>query len=61
MRTASQRVLGVIDADLSLAPVDARAAQSQAHNPVGKSLALAMIWLFSMLFVWRVVYRPSKS
>lgn len=55
-----QRVLGVIDADLSLAGVDAQMAQHRAHMIVFMALTVAMIWLVSVLFIWTVVYRPVK-
>ena len=58
---AGQRVLGVIDADLSLAPVDAQIAKHRTHLVVFMAITLAMIWLVSMLFVWGVVYRPVKE
>jgi len=58
---ASQRVLGVIDADLSLAAVDAQTAQHRAHLVLFMAITLAMIWLVSMVFIWGVVYRPVKE
>ncbi len=57
----SQRVLGVIDTHLSLAHVDARAAQSQAQILWATLLALALICVFTMLFAWRVVYRRVRE
>jgi two-component system NtrC family sensor kinase len=56
-----QRVLGVIDADLSLASVDVQMAEHRTHLVVFMALTVAMIWLVSMLFVWGVVYRPVKE
>jgi two-component system NtrC family sensor kinase len=58
---AGQRVLGVVDAQLSLAPVDAQIAQNQASLGwfllggivLGSGLAVA--------FIWRVVYQPVKE
>lgn len=58
---AGQRVLGVVDAQLSLAPVDAQIAHNQASLGwfllggivLGSGLAVA--------FIWRVVYRPVKE
>ena len=58
---AGQRVLGVIDADLSLAAVDAQTAQHGAHLIVFMGITFAMIWLVSMIFIWGVVYRPIKE
>jgi len=58
---AGQRVLGVIDANLSLAAVDAQIAQHRGHLILFMALTLAMIWLVSMVFIWGVVYRPVKE
>jgi len=58
---AGQRVLGVIDADLSLAPVDQQIAQNQAT--LKWFLLGAMIFgsVTAVLFMWLVVYRPVKE
>jgi two-component system NtrC family sensor kinase len=58
---AGQQVLGVIDADLSLAQVDAQLAQHQ--NTLTWFLIGAIVFgcLAAMLFMWVVVYRPVKS
>jgi two-component system NtrC family sensor kinase len=58
---ASQRVLGVIDADLSLATVDAQMAQHQAS--LGYFLAGAVVFgsALAVAFIWTVVYRPVKA
>jgi len=58
---AGQRVLGVIDADLSLAAVDAQTAEHRAHLVLFMAITLAMIWVVSMMFIWGVVYRPVKE
>jgi len=58
---AAQRVLGVIDADLSLAAVDAQTAQHRAHLVLFMAITVAMIWVISMIFIWGVVYRPVKE
>ena len=58
---AAQQVLGVVDAQMSLAPVDAQIAQNSASLVwfllggigLGSGLAVAFIWL--------VVYRPVKA
>lgn len=55
---ASQRVLGVIDADLSLAGVDARSAQHQAQIMGATLLALLLVSAVTVLFAWTMVYRP---
>ena len=56
-----QRVLGVVDANLSLATVDAQMAQQQAT--LGWFLAAAIVLgsLMAVLFIWVVVYRPVKE
>ncbi|HLY20509.1 MAG TPA: ATP-binding protein [Bryobacteraceae bacterium] len=56
-----QRVLGVIDANLSLAAVDGQMAQTRNHLILFMGLTLAMIWLVSVVFIWAVVYRPVKA
>jgi two-component system NtrC family sensor kinase len=58
---ADQRVLGVIDANLSLAAVDAQMARHQAS--LGYFLAGAILFgsLLAVLFIWTVVYRPVKA
>ncbi|HTP87986.1 MAG TPA: ATP-binding protein [Bryobacteraceae bacterium] len=53
-----QRVLGVIDTHLSLARVDARAAQHLAQLTQATALALALVCGISMVFVWRLVSSP---
>ncbi len=58
---AGQRVLGVIDANLSLAAVDAQMAQHRAHLILFMALTVAMICLVSVAFIWAVVYRPVKE
>ena len=58
---AGQRVLGVIDANLSLAAVDAQTAEHRAHLILFMGITVAMIWLVSMVFIWGVVYRPVKE
>jgi len=57
----SQPVLGVVDANLSLATVDAQMAQHQAA--LGWFLVAAILFGSSMavLFIWVVVYRPVKE
>ena len=55
---ADQRVLGVIDADLSLAMVDEQLAQHQSTLIYFTLAALVSASLMSILFIWVVVYRP---
>lgn len=56
-----QRVLGVVDANLSLATVDAQITQHQAT--LGWFLAAAIVFgsLMAVLFIWVVVYRPVNE
>jgi two-component system NtrC family sensor kinase len=56
-----RRVLGVIDTDLSLATVDARLAEHQAHLTRFTGLILLLITGVSMVFIWLVVYRPVRE
>jgi two-component system NtrC family sensor kinase len=58
---AGQRVLGVIDADLSLAAVDAQLKQHQSTLVYFTFAALALASLMSILFIWVVVYRPVRE
>ncbi|MGD0619718.1 MAG: hypothetical protein ABSB67_18885 [Bryobacteraceae bacterium] len=56
-----RRVLGVIDTHLSLARVDARAAQHLAQLTQATALALALLCGISMVFVWRLVSSPLRE
>jgi len=58
---ASQKVLGVIDAHLSLAEVDAQIAEHQDLLARFSVTAVAMLCAVSLLFIWRVVYRPVRA
>jgi two-component system NtrC family sensor kinase len=58
---AERRVLGVIDANLSLATVDAQFAEHQANLERFTGLAVVAVSLVSMLFIWLVVFRPVKE
>lgn len=55
---ASQRILGVIDANLSLAAVDAHLAETQRHIIGFTTLTILMICAVSVIFIWAVVYKP---
>jgi two-component system NtrC family sensor kinase len=57
----SQRVLGVIDANLSLDAIDAQTAEHQAHLIGFTALAVVLVSVVSMVFIWAVVYRPVKE
>src|SRR3990172_9469721 len=56
-----ERMLGVIDTDLSLAPVDAQLATHQAQLVRFTVLALILSSLVSVLFVWVVAHKPVKE
>jgi len=58
---AGQRVLGVIDADLSLAQVDEQIAQHQAELRWFLFAAIALGCLAAVVFMWVVVYQPVKQ
>jgi two-component system, NtrC family, sensor kinase len=58
---ASQRVLGVVDANLSLVAVDTQVAHHQATLAGFLVLALILGSLMSVTFIWVVVYRPVKA
>jgi two-component system NtrC family sensor kinase len=58
---ASQKVLGGIDADLSLAQVDAQMAQHQASLRWFLAGAIVFGCLAAVAFMWVVVYRPVKE
>lgn len=58
---ANQRILGVIDADLSLATVDAQLSEHQTQLARFTGLAMFLLLLVSLVFVWAVVHRPVKE
>jgi len=58
---ASQKVLGVIDAHLSLATVDGQLSQHQANLAGFLVGAIVFGSLLAVLFIWVVVYRPVKE
>ncbi len=58
---AGRQVLGVIDADLSLATVDAQIAHHQATLTWFLVGAIVFGCGAAVLFMWLVVYRPVKS
>lgn len=58
---ASQQVLGVIDANLSLATVDAQIAQQQAGLAWFLAAAVVLGSGLAVAFIWIVVYRPVKE
>jgi len=56
-----RRILGVIDADLSLDRVDAQLAQHQAQLVRFTGGAVLLISLVSVAFIWLVVHKPIKE
>jgi two-component system, NtrC family, sensor kinase len=58
---SEQRVLGVLDTDISLERADAQLAASSAHMLYYTAGAMLLISVFSWLFVWREVGRPIKA
>jgi two-component system NtrC family sensor kinase len=58
---ASQRVLGVVDANLTLATVDAQMAQHQASLAYFLIGAIVFGSALAAGFIWIVVYRPVKA
>lgn len=57
---AGQQVLGVLDANLSLAKADTQLAQTSQRMLAYTLIALLDISLLSWLFVWRLVGQPLK-
>jgi two-component system NtrC family sensor kinase len=57
---ASQKILGVLDTNLSLAKTDAQLAQSSWRMLAYTMFALLDISLLAWLFVWRLVGQPLK-
>jgi len=58
---ASQQILGVLDANLSLAKADVQLAQTSRRMLAYTLLALIDISLLSWLFVWRLVGQPLRK
>jgi two-component system, NtrC family, sensor kinase len=58
---ASQRVLGVLDSNLSLAKADAQLAESNARTLVYTIAAMLIVATLSWIFIVRVVDRPIKA
>ncbi|HEX9763670.1 MAG TPA: ATP-binding protein [Candidatus Acidoferrales bacterium] len=56
-----RRILGVIDTDLSLDPVDAQLAERQRQLAGFTLLAMVLASMVSVAFVWVVVHRPVKE
>ncbi len=58
---ASQRVLGVLDINLSLATADAQIAVSRTRTLSYTVGAMLLVAVLSWLFVWRVVDKPINA
>ncbi len=58
---AGRRILGVIDANLSLDEVDARMAAHKKHLLGFTLIALILACAGSVLFIWIVIHRPVRE
>ncbi len=58
---ADRRILGVIDADLSLASVDAMLATHRSQHLLFSAVAVLLLCLLSVAFIWAFVHRPVKE
>lgn len=58
---AEQKILGVLDTNLSLAKADVQLAESSRRMIVYTACALMLIAVLSWFFVWRVVGLPVKA
>jgi two-component system, NtrC family, sensor kinase len=58
---ASQRILGVLDSNLSLAKADAQLAESNTRTLVYTIAAMLIVATLSWIFIVRVVDRPIKA
>ncbi len=58
---SQQRILGVLDTNLSLAKTDVQVAESSRRMIAYTGCALLLIALLSWFFVWQVVGRPVKA
>jgi two-component system NtrC family sensor kinase len=58
---AEQKILGVLDTNLSLAKGDVQVAESSRRMIAYTGCALLLIALLSWFFVWQVVGRPVKA
>jgi two-component system NtrC family sensor kinase len=57
----TQQILGVIDTHFSLAAVDAQAARRQSRTASFTVLAMILMSLVSLVFVWVVLHRPVRE
>ena len=58
---AEQKILGVLDAKLSLAQVDKNIAESRSQMILYSIAAVVLIELFTGLFIWRMVHQRVKQ
>jgi two-component system NtrC family sensor kinase len=58
---AERSILGVIDTDLSLSPVDRQLAEQQREMAAFTGVAIVIFSLISTVFVWTVAGRPLKE
>ncbi len=58
---AKQKILGVLDTNLSLAKTDVQVAESSRRMIAYTGCALLLIAFLSWFFVWQVVGRPVKA
>ena len=58
---AEQKILGVLDTNLSLAKADVQLAESSRRMVTYTGCALLLIAVLSWFFVWRVVGQPVKA
>jgi len=58
---AEQKILGVLDTDLSLAPVDRQIAQDTRQMAGYTFVGVAVVVILTGVFVWRLVHIPVKS
>ena len=56
-----RRIMGVIDADLSLAAVDQKMAEHQANLVSFIGLVVVLASLLSVVFIWVVVHKPVRE
>lgn len=58
---ADQRILGILDTNLSLATADVQLAESSRRMIIYTGCALLLITFLTWFFIWRLVDRPVKA
>ncbi len=58
---ADRRILGVIDADLSLASVDTILAEHRSQYLTFSAVGVVLVSFLSVVFIWAFVHRPVKE